>query len=126
MKTFLTTRTVFIVAALTILSAGLSHAHAVVTHSSLSSSHIQPYTATQIQLSFNSRVELDLSQIMLVSKGDIMQPLQAVQGKHPGQISIDLPPLGPGEYAIKLKIFAADGHLSDDLVRFFVMPDKAK
>lgn len=126
MKTCSTIRPVLFVAALTLFSSGLLHAHAVVTHTTLSSSHITPFTAEQVHLSFNSRVELDLSQILLVSQGDKMQPLKAVQGDKPGQIVIDLPPLAPGEYAIKLKIFAADGHLSDDLVHFFVMPVNEK
>jgi hypothetical protein len=32
-----------------------------------------------------------------------------------------LPALTPGEYAIKYKIFAADGHLTESVIRFDVI-----
>jgi len=102
------------------LLSNLAHAHAVVTHSSLSTSTIAPFTAEQVRLTFNSKVELDLSQIYLVSRGDKMIKVKAAYSKTPGKVLIAIPPLSPGEYALKLSIFAADGHLSEDLLRFFV------
>ena len=53
-----------------------------------------------------------------------MQVVNATPGLKPGTVMLDLPALQPGEYAIKLKIFAADGHLSEDLLRFFVKQPK--
>jgi len=97
-----------------------SSAHAVVTHSSLNVKSILPNQERQVYLTFNSRIELDLSQVFLVSAGDKMQLLNTHYAQKPGQINIDLPALPLGEYAIKLKIFAADGHLSEDLIRFYV------
>ncbi len=97
--------------------------HAVVTHSSLDVTEIRANHPTQVRLTFNSRVELDLSQIFLVSRGDKMQLVNASLGQNPGQVVIDLPALQPGEYALKLSIFAADGHLSEDIVRFHVLPE---
>lgn len=108
------------VAALILLPIGQVAAHAVVTHSSLSVDKIAPNKATQVSLTFNSKVELDLSQIFLVSAGDKMQLVSASHSDQPGTVLIDLPPLVPGEYALKLSIFAADGHLSEDIVRFHV------
>ncbi|WP_051906404.1 copper resistance CopC family protein [Methylomarinum vadi] len=108
------------VAALILLPIEQVAAHAVVTHSSLSVDKIAPNKATQVSLTFNSKVELDLSQIFLVSAGDKMQLVNASHSNHPGTVLIDLPPLVPGEYALKLSIFAADGHLSEDIVRFHV------
>jgi methionine-rich copper-binding protein CopC len=49
-----------------------------------------------------------------------MEIIQAIPGNQPGQVILQLPALPVGEYALKLKIFAADGHLSEDLLRFFV------
>ncbi len=95
-------------------------AHAVVTHSSLNVTQIAPNKASKVTLTFNSKVELDLSQIFLVSAGDKMQLVDAAYGDQPGQVIIDIPSLKAGEYALKLSIFAADGHLSEDIVRFFV------
>jgi methionine-rich copper-binding protein CopC len=95
-------------------------AHAVVTKNSLALQPVPVNQASQVELSFNSKVELDLSEIFLVSAGDKMQAINAAPGLKPGTVMLDLPALEPGEYAIKLKIFAADGHLSEDLLRFFV------
>lgn len=95
-------------------------AHAVVTHNSLKLKPVPINQASEVELSFNSKVELDLSEVFLVSVGDVMTPIAARVGDKPGQVMLALPALAPGEYAIKLKIFAADGHLSEDLLRFFV------
>ncbi len=103
----------------------LAWSHAVVTHSSLDVTEISAHQPTQVRLTFNSRVELDLSQIFLVSEGDKMQLVNASLGDKPGLVVIDLPPLTPGKYALKLSIFAADGHLSEDIVYFQVSPAKA-
>lgn len=104
--------------------SGASFGHAVVTHNSLKLKPVPVNQASQVELSFNSKVELDLSEVFLVSAGDVMTPIQASPGSKPGQVMLDLPALAPGEYAIKLKIFAADGHLSEDLLRFFVKEAK--
>ena len=96
------------------------HAHAVVTKSSLNESPVLAGQESQIELSFNAKVELSLSQVLLVSAGDKKQALNTEPGGKPGQIIISLPVLNPGEYALQLIIFAADGHLSEDLIRFIV------
>ncbi|MDD2759426.1 MAG: copper resistance protein CopC [Methylomonas sp.] len=99
-------------------------AHAVVTHNSLKLKPVPVNQASQVELTFNSKVELDLSEVFLVSAGDKMQVIPATPGAKAGTVLLDLPALEPGEYAIKLKIFAADGHLSEDLLRFFVKQPK--
>jgi methionine-rich copper-binding protein CopC len=75
---------------------------------------------SQVQLSFNSRVELGLSQIFLVSKGDQHTLLNASNGVKQGQINVDIPALEIGNYALRFKIFAADGHLTEDVIHFSV------
>lgn len=105
---------------LALLSVDTVFAHAVVTHNSLKLKPVPVNQASQVELSFNAKIELNLSEVFLVSAGDNMQTISATPGDKPGQVILDLPALAPGEYAIKLKIFAADGHLSEDLLRFFV------
>lgn len=95
-------------------------AHAVVTESSLETQPIKPGHATTVLLQFNAGVELSLSRIFLVSKGDVYQPITARPGRKPGEVLVPLPALAEGEYAIKYKIFAADGHLTESVIRFFV------
>jgi copper resistance protein C len=103
-----------------LLIANAALGHAVVTHNSLKLKPPAAHQASEVELMFNSKVELDLSEVFLVSSGDKMQTIAARPGPKPGMVLLQLPALTPGEYAIKLKVFAADGHLSEDLLRFFV------
>lgn len=98
----------------------MSLAHAVITNYSLKFSPIHINVASQVELIFNSQIELKLSQIFLVSKGDKHQLLVANTGNKQGQIFVQIPPLSEGEYALRFKVFAADGHLTEDVIHFSV------
>ncbi|MGR9115902.1 MAG: copper resistance CopC family protein [Gammaproteobacteria bacterium] len=111
-----------IILSMSVFQANQGFAHAVVTKSSLQIEQVAPNQETQVTLNFNSNIELALSQIFLVSEGDVHQKLNAVPGAQPGQVLVDLPALEEGEYAIRYKIFAADGHLTEDTIHFFVTP----
>ncbi|MDO9140337.1 MAG: copper resistance protein CopC [Methylobacter sp.] len=95
-------------------------AHAVITDYSLKITPIRANSAAQVELSFNSKIELGLSQIFLVSIGDKHTLLQADNGSKQGQIIIHVPPLEAGDYALRFKVFAADGHLTEDVIHFSV------
>jgi methionine-rich copper-binding protein CopC len=95
-------------------------AHAVITDYSLKITPIHANTPAKVELSFNSKIELRLSQIFLVSKGDKHQLLQAVNGGKQGQVIVDIPSLEHGDYALRFKVFAADGHLTEDVIHFSV------
>ena len=97
-----------------------SFAHAVITNYSLKLAPIHANHADQVELDFNSKIELGLSQIFLVSKGDKHEPLKAHVGKKQGQIVVKIPPINAGEYALRFKVFAADGHLTEDVIHFSV------
>lgn len=96
------------------------HAHAVVTESTLKIEPIKPQIATQVKLTFNSNVELELSKFYLVSKGDKHTALTASKGAGQGQVAIDIPALEAGEYALRFRVFAADGHLTEEVIPFSV------
>lgn len=95
-------------------------AHAVITDYSLKISPIHANKPDQVELSFNSKIELGLSQVFLVRKGDKHELLQVSKGKKQGQIIIHIPALEAGDYALRFKVFAADGHLTEDIIRFKV------
>lgn len=95
-------------------------AHAVITDYSLKITPIHANHADKVELRFNSKIELGLSQIFLVSKGDKHEPLQATNGTKQGQIVVEIPPLNAGDYALRFKVFAADGHLTEDVIHFSV------
>jgi hypothetical protein len=99
-----------------------AQAHAVVTESSLAREPIQANRATTVVLFFNAGVELPLSRVFWVSKGDVFHPAEISKGQKPGELHIRLPALEPGDYAIKYKVFAADGHLTENAIRFHVAP----
>lgn len=107
---------------LSVCQAPLVCAHAVVTNYSLKTTPIHANQESKVELSFNSKIELGLSQLFLVSKGDKHQLLQTSIGAKQGQIIITVPPLEVGDYAIRLKVFAADGHLTEDVIHFSVKP----
>jgi methionine-rich copper-binding protein CopC len=108
------------VSLLALLQIPPASAHAVVTDYSLKIAPIQANRADKVELTFNSKIELGLSQVFLVRKGDIHELLHASKGSKQGQMIVDLPALAPGDYAIKFKVFAADGHLTEDVIHFVV------
>ncbi len=97
-------------------------AHAVVTDYSLKITPIHANQADNVRLDFNSKIELGLSQVFLVSKGDKQTLLTIGKGEKQGQVNIEIPALVSGDYALKLKVFAADGHLTEDVIHFTVAP----
>ncbi|MCX8048688.1 MAG: copper resistance protein CopC [Methylohalobius sp.] len=111
-----------IVLVLTLIS--LAHAHAVIVRSSLDTHPPEPDQAAKVSLIFNSHIETRLSQVLLVTQGDRKRPLPFQAGKERGEVVVDLPPLPPGEYALQLKVFAADGHLTEEVRKFFIRGEK--
>lgn len=105
--------------------ADLISAHAVVTNYSLKISPIQANKPDKVTLTFNSQIELGLSQVFLVRKGDVHELLHAGNGDKRGEMVVDIPALEPGDYALSFKVFAADGHLTEDVIRFTVAPPDA-
>lgn len=99
-----------------------ARAHAVVIDHSLKIAPVHANQADKVSLDFNSKIELGLSQVFLVSKGDKQTLLAIAKGGKQGEMVIDIPPLAPGDYALKLKVFAADGHLTEDVIHFTVAP----
>lgn len=99
-----------------------AYTHAVVTKHSLNIAPVQSGKTSTIELMFNSNIELGLSKFYLVKADDQHESLTFTAGNKPGQVVIQLPDLEPGKYALRFKIFATDGHLSEDLIRFTVTP----
>lgn len=96
------------------------HAHAIVTGHSLQQQPIKARIATLVLLQFNSAVEIRLSRVLLVSKGDALTRLAIRAGKKAGELMVSVPALDGGDYALKYRVFAADGHLTEDVLRFRV------
>jgi copper resistance protein C len=97
-------------------------AHAVVLESSLREHPIKKDVADSIALRFNSRIELKLSRAVLVSRDRPDRPLAMVAGKTAGDVIVQLPPLPPGDYAVRYRVLAADGHITEETLRFSIAP----
>ena len=102
--------------------SGLVNAHAVVTDYSLKIETVSAGKPTQVKLNFNSSIELGLSQVFLVRTGDVEELLSVTAGQEPGVALIEMPALDTGDYALHYKIFAADGHITEDVIHFTVQP----
>jgi len=105
-----------------VMSSGQLYAHAVVTEYSLKMETVNAHQASQVKLNFNSSVEVGLSQIFLVRTGDIEEALPLRAGDNAGVVYIEMPALEAGKYALHYKVFAADGHITDDIIHFTVKP----
>lgn len=97
-------------------------AHAVLTRSSLRDAPPKAATAGPVTLTFNTGVEASLSQVTLRGETGPERPVPAAAGKEPNQLVLDLPPLTAGFYALHYKVLAADGHVTESVLRFRVMP----
>jgi copper resistance protein C len=113
---------IFVIFLLHFLFSKMLFAHAVVTDHTLKIAAVPANKAKQVVLTFNSRVETGLSEIFLVSKGDKHTPLKFSKGLKQGDVAVSLPALSQGEYALRYRIFASDGHLTEDVIRFSVTP----
>jgi methionine-rich copper-binding protein CopC len=92
----------------------------VVTAHTLQEQPVKPGQPSAVALFFNSTIEFSLSKVQLVSGNDAHQTLPIKPGKKRGELLIELPALEAGNYALKYKVFAADGHLTEDVLRFRV------
>src|SRR5262245_57409828 len=102
------------------LAAGGGAAHAIITASSLKEHPLKAGAPTTVVLSFNRGIEVALSRVFLVSRGDVRTPVAITPGKRPGELLVKVPALIPDEYALECRIFAADGHLTEEIIRFRV------
>jgi len=102
-----------------ILLAGDARAHAVLKKSSLPKS-VRPETAQPVVLSFNSAVEPTLSRVVLVDAKGAEREIPLRAGSARNEIALDLPPLPKGAFGLRYKVLAADGHVTESLLRFSV------
>jgi len=100
-------------------------AHAVVTHATLRDATIAADTPAETTLEFNSAIEAKLAKVTLVDDKGAERALELAPGEHPSNVLVvALPALIAGHYALKYKILAADGHVTESVLRFQVAAPK--
>ena len=99
----------------------LALAHAILTQASLEGG-VQAGTATTVTLRFNAGIEPGFTRVQLVDAGGEARPLEVAPGTSPDRVLVTVPPLEAGSYGLRYKVLAADGHVTESLLRFKVAP----
>jgi methionine-rich copper-binding protein CopC len=97
-------------------------AHAIVVESVPAEGTVLPAAPSQIELRFNVRVEQALTRAALIRGNAAPVPLAVVR---PGEarserVLISVPPLGAGNYEVRYKVLATDGHATQGVLHFRV------
>ncbi|MSO92604.1 MAG: copper resistance protein CopC [Rhodospirillales bacterium] len=93
-------------------------AHAVIVRASLEDAAIKPDTASEVTLVFNSKIETAFCQVSIVDAAGNARKLDFKVGPSSERLIVSLPPLPAGAYAIRYKVLSADGHFTDNVLRF--------
>lgn len=93
-------------------------AHAVVKPESFDDSTLKPHQAASVTLQFNTTIHIPFSQVYLLDAAGKEQLLATHPGDGPHKLIVDLPALAPGAYALRYRVLAADGHYTDNALRF--------
>ena len=94
--------------------------HAVLTKASLDTASVRANTATTVTLSFNAAIESGFTKVVLVDARNEEHVLEVLPQGEPGKVSVTVPPLAPGTYGLRYKVLAADGHVTESVLRFTV------
>ena len=111
----------FVLAAMMARAADVS-AHAIVTGSSLDHAPVHAGAPMDVTLKLNSQIERAFTRVALVDAKGATTPLELAAEDTPGKIIVRLPALAPGRYGLRYRVLAADGHVTESIIRFTVEP----
>ena len=99
--------------------AGAARAHAVVTKTSIRHGTVSAGAPADVTLEFNTAIEAKLSKVTLADDKGSERTLEQATGAHPANVLVvSLPSLAAGHYALKYRVLAADGHVTESVIRF--------
>ena len=101
------------------LAPALVEAHAVLTTATLGRT-VTANTATTVVLTFNSRIEPGFTKVVLVDAAKTERPVTSRPRERPSEVEVDVPALPAGAYGLRYRVLAADGHVTESLLRFRV------
>lgn len=104
------------------LRAAPASAHAILVRSSIGDRPVAAGTAAAVTLRFNAGIEARLSKVVLIDARHTERPLSVAPGANAGELTVDVPALEPGTYGLRYRVLAADGHLTDGLLKFTAAP----
>jgi methionine-rich copper-binding protein CopC len=113
-------------AALITSAPGQARAHALVLEAEPAAGAKLTEPPRQIYLRFNSKLEKRLSHVTLsTDKGQpVPLPIAVTGSEKPDRLVLPLAPLTPGSYVVRYKVLAADGHITEGVLRFSVLEPK--
>jgi methionine-rich copper-binding protein CopC len=109
-----------VAAAMLVMVAAPTWAHAILIDHSLGSEPIAADTPITVTFRFNAALEQSFFRAILVGPGKEQRELEVMPGKDITEELIKLPPLKPGKYGIAYKVLASDSHLTEAVLRFTV------
>jgi methionine-rich copper-binding protein CopC len=107
-----------------VLGAAPAFGHAILREASIGGPHaVRAETPMAVTLRFNSGIETSFTKVTLVdAAGKTLRTLEVRAGDEQGQVKVELPALAAGSYGLRYKVLAADGHMTESLLRFKVAP----
>jgi methionine-rich copper-binding protein CopC len=108
--------------ALLALPAPPASSHAFLVRSAPAARAVVGRTPERVQLWFNERLEPAYSRVSVWNQGGQRVDAGDVQvaPAEPTRLSVGVPPLPPGEYAVKYRVLSVDGHVVEADFRFTV------
>jgi len=111
---------------LSILSAicgpSTSWAHAILIDSTVRQDARLTESPKNIRLRLNSRIEHGLSRFTLERNGGQEVTSLQAEPQGPDRILVHLPTLAPGTSVLHYRVLAADGHITEGVLRFHLTP----
>jgi copper resistance protein C len=110
------------------LLAGLipaaAYAHAIVLESSPRPGAVLARPPAQITLRFNSKIEKRFTRLTLATGNQPPAPVTAASDEPaaPDRLVIPIRSLAPGDYTLRYRVLAVDGHITEGTLRFTVEP----
>ena len=113
-------------AALLASDPGVAAAHAIVLESEPAAGAALVGPPARIYLRFNSKLEKRLSHVTLTAADGRPVPsaVKANGSEKADRIVLPLGTLRPGEYVVRYKVLAVDGHITEGALRFTVLEPK--
>ncbi|MGH8524897.1 MAG: copper resistance CopC family protein [Gammaproteobacteria bacterium] len=99
-----------------------SWAHAILIDSTVHQDARLTAAPKTIRLRLNSRIEHGLSRFTLERNGRQEGTALQAEPRGPDRILVHLPALAPGTAVLRYRVLAADGHITEGVLRFHLTP----
>ena len=101
-----------------------AYAHAIVLESSPRPGAVLARPPAQITLRFNSKIEKRFTRLTLATGNQPPAPVTAARDEPaaPDHLVIPIGSLAPGDYTLRYRVLAVDGHITEGALRFTVEP----